>query len=53
VTIGAGKGFDAEDFVLSHEARHVTPHIAVNKPTYAPEKLRKTPVDCRTTQHDG
>jgi hypothetical protein len=53
VTIGAGKGFDAEDVVLSHEARHVTPHIPVNTPAYAPDKLRKTAVDGRTTWHDG
>ncbi len=31
VTPGAGKGFDAEDFVLRLKSQKVTPHIAISQ----------------------
>jgi transposase len=53
VTLGADKGFDAEDFVLALKRRKVTPHIAINARTYSTGKVRKTAVDGRTTRHKG
>lgn len=35
VTLGADKGFDAQDFVLKLRERNVTPRIAINARTYA------------------
>lgn len=53
VTLGAGKGFDAEDFVLALKGQKVTPHIAINARTYSTGTIRKTAVDGRTTRHMG
>jgi transposase len=53
VTLGADKGFDAEDFVLKLKDQEVTPHIAINARTYSTGTLRKTAVDGRTTRHKG
>lgn len=53
VTLGADKGFDAEDFVLKLKDQKVTPHIAINARTYSTGKVRKTAVDGRTTRHKG
>lgn len=53
VTLGADKGFDAEDFVLALKAQKVTPHIAINARTYSTGSVRKTAVDGRTTRHRG
>ena len=53
VTLGADKGFDAQDFVLALKARNVTPHIAINARTYSTGTVRKTAVDGRTTRHKG
>jgi len=53
VTLGADKGFDAEDFVLKLKARNVTPHIAINGTVSKTGKVRKTAVDGRTTRHGG
>ena len=53
VTLGADKGFDTEDFVLTLKTRNVTPHIAVNARTYSTGTVRKTAVDGRTTRHKG
>ena len=53
VTLGADKGFDAEDFVLALKGQKVTPHIAINARTYSTGTIRKTAVDGRTTRHMG
>ena len=53
VTLGADKGFDAEDFVLMLKSRKVTPHIAINGTISKSGKVRKTAVDGRTTRHEG
>jgi len=53
VTLGADKGFDAEEFVLKLKDQNVTPHIAINARSYASGKIRKTAVDGRTTRHEG
>ena len=53
VTLGADKGFDAEDFVLSLKEQNVTPHIAINGAVSKTGKARKTAVDGRTTRHKG
>lgn len=53
VTLGADKGFDAEDFVLALKGQQVTPHIAINARTYSTGTIRKTAVDQRTTRHKG
>lgn len=53
VTLGADKGFDAEDFVLKLKAQNVTPHIAINGTVSKTGKVRKTAVDGRTTKHKG
>ena len=53
VTLGADKGFDAEDFVLKLKGLKVTPHIAINGTVSKTGKRRKTAVDGRTTRHEG
>ncbi len=53
ITLGADKGFDAEDFVIALKGQRVTPHIAINARTYASGTVRKTAVDGRTTRHEG
>lgn len=53
VTLGADKGFDAEDFVCALKGQKVTPHIAINARTYSTGTVRKTAVDGRTTRHKG
>jgi len=53
VTLGADKGFDAEDFVLKLKGQKVTPHIAINGTVSKTGKVRKTAVDGRTTRHTG
>ncbi len=53
VTLGADKGYDAEDFVLALKNQNVTPHIAINAQIYSTGKVRKTAVDGRTTRHKG
>ena len=53
VTLGADKGFDAEDFVLALKGQNVTPHIAINARTYSTGTIRRTAVDQRTTRHKG
>jgi transposase len=46
-TLGADKGFDAEDFVLELRERRITPHIAQNT------SGRRSAIDGRTTRHQG
>jgi len=53
ITLGADKGFDAEDFVLALKGLKITPHIAINARTYSTGTIRKTAVDGRTTRHKG
>ena len=53
VTLGADKGFDAEDFVLALKDQTVTPHIAINARTYSTGAVRRTAVDQRTTRPKG
>lgn len=53
VTLGADKGFDAEDFVRKLKGQKVTPHIAINGAVSKTGKARKTAVDGRTTRHKG
>jgi transposase len=46
VTLGADKGFDAEDFINELRAMKVTPHVAQNQ-------TRRSAIDGRTTRHPG
>jgi hypothetical protein len=45
ITLGADKGYDAEDFVNELRAMNVAPHVAA--------KARRSAVDGRTTRHAG
>jgi transposase len=45
VTLGAGKGYDAEDFVNELRSMNVTPHVAA--------KAKGSAIDGRTTRHAG
>jgi transposase len=47
ITLGADKGFDAEDFVNELRSMNVTPHIAQNTTN------RRSAIDGRTTRHAG
>jgi transposase len=47
VTLGADKGYDAEDFVNELRAMTVTPHVAQNN------NGRRSAIDGRTTRHGG
>ena len=47
VTLGADKGYDAEDFVNELQSMNVTPHIARNTAG------RRSAIDGRTTRHPG
>ena len=45
ITLGADKGYDAEDFVNELRSMNVTPHVA--------SKVTGSAIDSRTTRHDG
>jgi transposase len=45
ITLGADKGYDAEDFVNELRAMNVTPHVAA--------KAKGSAIDGRTTRHPG
>ncbi|MGI4953536.1 MAG: IS5 family transposase [Janthinobacterium lividum] len=47
ITLGADKGYDAEDFVNELRSMNVTPHIARNTAG------RRSAIDERTTRHPG
>jgi transposase len=47
ITLGADKGFDAQDFVNELRAMKVTPHVAQNT------SGRRSTIDRRTTRHAG
>ena len=47
ITLGADKGYDAQDFVNELRAMRVTPHVAQNS------NGRRTAIDGRTTRHAG
>ena len=47
VTLGADKGYDAEDFVNELRSMNVTPHVAQNT------SGRRSAIDGRTTRHGG
>jgi len=47
ITLGADKGYDAEDFVNELKAMNVRPHVAQNT------SGRSSNIDGRTTRHDG
>ena len=47
ITLGADKGYDAEDFVNELRSMNVTPHIARNTAG------RRSAIDGRTTRHPG
>jgi len=47
VTLGADKGYDAEDFVNELRSMRVTPHVAQNT------SGRSSAIDGRTTRHGG
>jgi hypothetical protein len=47
ITLGADKGFDAQDFVNELRAMKVTPHVAQNI------SGRRSAIDRRTTRHAG
>jgi transposase len=46
-TLGADRGFDAQDFVMELRERRVTPHIAQNT------SGRRSAIDGRTIRHEG
>jgi len=46
ITLGADKGYDAEDFVNELRSLNVTPHVAQNTG-------RRSAIDGRTTRHTG
>jgi IS5 family transposase len=45
ITLGADKGYDAEDFVNELRSMNVVPHVAA--------KIRSSAIDARTTRHVG
>jgi transposase len=45
ITLGADKGYDAEDFVNELRSMNVTPHVAA--------KVTGSAIDGRTTRHEG
>ena len=47
ITLGADKGYDAEDFVNELRSMNVTPHLARNT------SRRRSAIDGRTTRHGG
>jgi transposase len=47
ITLGADKGYDADDFVNELRAMRVTPHVAQSN------RGRRSSIDGRTTRHDG
>jgi transposase len=47
VTLGADKGYDAEDFVNELRSMRVTPHVAQS------DRGRRSAIDGRTTRHAG
>ena len=47
ITLGADKGYDAEDFVNELRSMNVTPHVAQNT------SGRRSAIDGRTTRHGG
>ena len=47
ITLGADKGYDAEDFVNELRSMRVTPHVAQNT------NGRRSAIDGRTTRHAG
>jgi transposase len=47
ITLGADKGYDAEDFVNELRSMRVTPHVAQNV------NGRRSAIDGRTTRHGG
>jgi transposase len=47
ITLGADKGYDAEDFVNELRSMRVTPHVAQSS------RGRRSAIDGRTTRHDG
>jgi hypothetical protein len=47
ITLGADKGYDAEDFVNELRSMSVTPHVAQNT------RGRRSAIDGRTTRHTG
>jgi hypothetical protein len=47
ITLGADKGYDAEDFVNELRSMRVTPHVAQNT------RNRRSAIDGRTTRHAG
>jgi transposase len=47
ITLGADKGYDAEDFVNELRSMQVTPHVAQNTSN------RRSAIDGRTTRHGG
>ncbi len=47
ITLGADKGYDAEDFVNELRSMNVTPHVACNTAG------RRSAIDGRTTRHAG
>ena len=54
ITLGADKGYDAQEFVRDLRARKVTPHIARNEQIREDGSLRRSSaIDGRTTRHPG
>jgi len=47
ITLGADKGYDAEDFVNELRSMRITPHVAQSS------RGRSSAIDGRTTRHDG
>jgi transposase len=47
ITLGADKGYDAQDFINELRTLRVTPHVTQNT------NGRRSAIDCRTTRHAG
>lgn len=52
-TLGADKGYDAEDFVEGLKARKIVPHVAINGTVSKTGKVRKTAVPPDVAQSAG
>lgn len=49
ITLGADRGYDAEDFVNELRSMNVRPHVAQNLKRWR----GRSAIDCRTTRHPG
>jgi transposase len=53
ITVGEDKAYDTADHVTNLRAINVTPHVAQNDSITSTGKHRRSPIDGRTTRHQG